>query len=281
MTTADMTTTHDQLGSGLTDMMPMHVEEQCARVERWRRAAEWPLTIAALAFLAAYAWPILQPTMSRQQLDVTRLVTVVTWSMFAGDYAVRTWLSPDRLDYVRRHLLDLVIVAVPLLRPLRLLRLLTLLAFLNRHAGRSLRGHVVTYVAGSTVLISVVGALAVLDAERYASDANITTPADAAWWTLTTITTVGYGDRYPVTGTGRLVALGLMVAGIALLGVVTAALASWLVQRVAEADDEAEATTQAQVAALAAEVRALREELARGALAVPQQAAAKAPRARR
>jgi voltage-gated potassium channel len=56
------------------------------------------------------------------------------------------------------------------------------------------------------------------------------------WWALTTIATVGYGDRYPVTGQGRLVAAGLMVAGIAVLGVVTASIASWLIEKVREVE---------------------------------------------
>ncbi|MFD1530749.1 potassium channel family protein, partial [Pseudonocardia aurantiaca] len=72
----------------------------------------------------------------------------------------------------------------------------------------------------------------VLDAERGAPDASITTFGEAVWWTLTTISTVGYGDRYPVTIEGRTVAASLMVTGIALLGVVTASIAAWFVETV-------------------------------------------------
>lgn len=117
------------------------------------------------------------------------------------------------------------------------------------------------YVGGSTALLLLVAALAVLDAERDARDANITTFGDAAWWALTTMTTVGYGDRYPVTAGGRWVAAGLMVAGVALLGVVTATLASWLVERVSEVDEQTQAATRRDIAALAAEVAALRSAL--------------------
>lgn len=88
--------------------------------------------------------------------------------------------------------------------------------------------------------------LAILDAERNQPNANITTFGDALWWAMTTITTVGYRDRFPVTGAGRFVAAGLMVAGIALLGVVTATVAAWFVQRVTEVQ-QAEAATRAQV----------------------------------
>ena len=71
-----------------------------------------------------------------------------------------------------------------------------------------------------------------LDNERGKPGANIETFGDAVWWAMTTVTTVGYGDRYPVTGMGRVIAGAVMVAGIALLGTVTATLASWLIDQV-------------------------------------------------
>lgn len=150
-----------------------------------------------------------------------------------------------------------------MLRPLRLLRLLTLLNVLNRGAGRSLRGRVAVYVMGATTLVLLMSSLAMLDAERDADAASITSYGDALWWAATTVTTVGYGDRYPVTGTGRLIAVALMLCGIALLGVVTASLASWLVQRVAEVEVAGQAATRRDIEALTAEVAALRTELNR------------------
>ncbi len=160
------------------------------------------------------------------------------------------------------HLPDLAVIALPLLRPLRLLRLVTLLNFLNRRAGDSLRGRVAIYVAGSTSLILFVGALAALDAEREQDGANITTFGDALWWAITTVTTVGYGDRYPITVTGRFVAAGLMLSGIALLGVVTASLASWLLSKIREVEEAIDAANDADIAALAQEIRELRREIA-------------------
>ena len=100
-----------------------------------------------------------------------------------------------------------------------------------------------------------------LDAERAAPGANINTIGDALWWSVTTITTVGYGDRYPTTATGRLIAVGLMLAGIALFGVVTATLASWLIERVSAENAADRAATADQAEALMVEVRALRVEL--------------------
>jgi len=75
------------------------------------------------------------------------------------------------------------------------------------------------------------GAIAVLDAEQDAADSNITTFGDALWWACTTVTTVGYGDRYPVTLEGRAVAVVLMIVGIGVVGAVTASVATWLMNR--------------------------------------------------
>ncbi len=78
----------------------------------------------------------------------------------------------------------------------------------------------------AVTLLVTVGALAVLDAERDAKGANITSFGDALWWAVTTITTVGYGDTYPVTFEGRIIATTTMLLGIALIGVVTAGIAT-------------------------------------------------------
>jgi voltage-gated potassium channel len=229
---------------------------------RWESAVEWPLTGLAVLFLGAYAWPILSPTLDPSWANVCRVVTFSAWVGFVADYIVRIMLSNRRWNFVRSHLLDLAIIALPVLRPLRLLRLITLLTLLNRSAGRALHGRVVTYVSGSVVLLMLVSSLAILDAERGRPGATITSYGDALWWSLTTVTTVGYGDRVPVTDTGRLVAAGLMLAGIALIGAVTASLASWLVQRVTEIEERSQAITREDIDALAAEVALLRRQLA-------------------
>jgi voltage-gated potassium channel len=121
---------------------------------------------------------------------------------------------------------------------------------------------VAVYVVGATSLILFVSSLAVLEAERAEKGATITTFGDALWWAATTVTTVGYGDRYPITPQGRYIAGGLMLGGIALLGIVTATLATWLLDKVREVEEQAQTATRADVAVLAAEVRALRAELA-------------------
>jgi len=114
------------------------------------------------------------------------------------------------------------------------------LSALNRRAKIRLRGRVGIYVAGGAILLAFCAALAVLDAERSNADANITNFGNAIWWAVTTPTTICYGDHYRTTAIGRLVAFGLMIGGIALLGTVTATLASWLVETVAAEKKQAE-----------------------------------------
>jgi voltage-gated potassium channel len=188
-----------------------------------------------------------------------------TWSIFAVDYVANLWLAADRSSWFVRNLHELLVVALPFFRPLRLLRLVTLLSVLHRTLGDTLRGRVVTYVVGSAAMLVFVGALAVLDVEQSAPDAKIVTFGPCAVLAITTITTLGYGDMYPVTPLGRMVAAALMMSGIAVLGVVTASIASWLVQRVedtAEAAAEAEEPVRAEMAELVADIALLRGEIA-------------------
>jgi len=156
---------------------------------------EWPLTAIAVLFLVAYAWPILDPELDQPWPAVFLAITWAAWAVFALDYFVRLILAERSGAFVRTHLFGLATVVLPLLRPLQLLRLVTLLNVLNRYAGASLRGRVMVYVVGSMVLVLFVSALAVLDAERGREGSNITTFGDAVWWSFTTVTTVGYGDR--------------------------------------------------------------------------------------
>lgn len=226
----------------------------------WERRTEWPLTLLALAFLLAYAVSVLYPDLPEPFTVVVNVVSTVTWLSFALDYVVRLVLAEHRWAFVRRHPLDLAVLALPVLRPLRALRLVIVLTAIDRRVRGSFRGKAATYVSGSVVFVVFVGALAVLDAERGAPGATIATFGDALWWALATVTTVGYGDELPVTVTGRLVAAGMMLAGIVLLGVVTASLASWFVEKLEEVRGE-EQETQDSLAALVTEVRELRREV--------------------
>jgi voltage-gated potassium channel len=217
----------------------------------------------ALAFLVAYAIPILEPDSSPSVKSICHVVVWATWGLLVLEVAVRFWRAERKGDFFKGHWFDVIAVALPVLRPLRLLRLLVLLSALQRFVGESLRGRVAIYVGGSIVLTSFVASLAVLDAGRKSGHGNIQTFGDAIWWVMTTLSTVGYGDHYPVTTEGRFVAVGLMVFGVALLGVVTATLAAWLIQQAREIEDESDALQRRDILALQDEVRQLRAELQR------------------
>jgi voltage-gated potassium channel len=233
-----------------------------SRVERWERSAQLPLMAVSLLFVAAYAWPILDPGLDPALVSLCDLVVWLTWAVLVVELVVRFAAAESKWRFVRRHPLDIAAVVLPVLRPLRLLRLLTLLNVLNRYAGSSFRGRVGVYLLASVSLIVFMGSLAILDAER-GGDGPIKTFGDALWWALATITTVGYGDMYPVTTEGRFVAAGLMFCGIGVLGVVTGTFASWLVDRVEaiEEIDEGVTATSADVLALREEILRLRESL--------------------
>lgn len=226
-------------------------------LERWRHLTEWPLTAAAAVFLVAYAWEVIA-NLHGPQLVVAESIIWATWFVFLLDYAVCLALAPHRWRWFYTHLFDLAIVVLPMLRPLRLLRLVTILAILQRSAGTAFRGRVLVYVAGAGSLLVFTAALAALDAERGAPHAHIETFPQAVWWAFETISTVGYGDYTPVTEVGRLVAVGLMIGGIATLGIVTATLASWIVDRVAQTEIDTRSATRGQIRELSAQVAELK-----------------------
>ena len=228
--------------------------------QAWQKLVEWPLVGAALLFLAVYSWQIIGDLHGPQEV-FAEVIIGVTWAMFLIYYLVNLALAQNRGRWFIRHLFDLAIVVLPMLRPLRLLRLVTILSILQRSAGTAFRGRVVVYAVGASVLLVYVAALAMLDAER-GHPGSIQTFGEGLWWAFVSITTVGYGDYFPVTPTGRVVAVGIMIGGIALIGVVTATLASWIVEKVSEANEAEQVATKAHIDELLAEVRAIREDVA-------------------
>ncbi|MGH3613988.1 MAG: potassium channel family protein [Pseudonocardia sp.] len=248
------------------------------RIAAWDRRVDWPLTGLAVAFLVGYAWQVLDTSLSGTAKAALEVALTGVWVVFGIDYLIRIGLARRRWHYVGTHLLDLAILVLPMLRQLRALRVITVISVLNRQLRADFRGRVAIYVVGTVALVGFVASLAVLDAERDAPDATITDFGEAVWWTLTTISTVGYGDRFPVTLQGRLVAATLMVAGIALLGVVTASIASWFVENLRRTGEQVSAgiedvteevaeieltgqRTAVQLAAVLAELRSITARL--------------------
>ena len=229
-------------------------------LQRWERHAEWPLAAAALLFLGLFSVQVLAQPHGREA-HILWAVDWAIWGLFVLDYIVRFSLAPNRWHWFIRHLIDFAIVTLPFVRPLRLLRLLVLIEVLQKAVGDAFRGRIVVYTVSGVVLLIYTASLAVFEKERYLHGATINSFGKAIWWSITTVTTVGYGDVYPVTDAGRIIAVLLMIGGISLVGVVTASLASWIIQSVAEEETATQAVTAAHIEELRSEIRELGQQL--------------------
>ena len=182
-------------------------------------------------------------------------IGIAVWIAFAVDYFVRLTLSVPRGAFVRTHKLDLLMVLLPFLRILRVIMIVI----------RSIRQIPTQRIAASMVGIAAgvvsIGALLEWRFESRADGASIDTLGHAFWWAIVTTTTVGYGDTYPVTWQGRIVAAMVMLVGVGLIGTVSASVASWFVARRREA--EAVAGSPVDVAALQGQLEVLAAEQAR------------------
>jgi voltage-gated potassium channel len=215
--------------------------------QRFSRAVDGPLMVLALAMIPLIVVPLvadLSPGQARAVLAVDYLI----WAAFAVEYVVKLYLAPQRWRFVKANIPDLVIVVVPMLRPLRVLRSARLLRLLGlarvvafaveglQETREVLRRRGLSWVLLIVLALNLVAAALVLTFERDMPNGNIHSYPDALWWAVTTITTVGYGDRFPMSPAGRGVAVVLMVSGIALFGVITASIAAYFVEQKAEQD---------------------------------------------
>jgi voltage-gated potassium channel len=227
------------------------VDGELSRLDRYEHRTATPMTVLAVAFLFVYSTPIIWSSAPGPVHEVLRLLNLTIWAAFVVDLAIRAWLSGRPLGYVVRHPIDLLLILLPMLRPLRVLRVFTAMQMLIRQGGRVSIGKTLAGAAGAALLLMFIAAVAMLDAERGNPDSTIHSFGDALWWSGATVATVGYGDVYPVTWIGRWVAFCLMLVGISLIGVVTASIAAWFVGRSEEVESD-----------LVSEIRALREEVA-------------------
>jgi len=160
-------------------------------------------------------------------------------------------VSPNRVEYLRRHWLEVLVVVVPFLRPLRLIRIF----LFGSRAWVGVRRLVhVDFIFVYGIGLVIIAATIVASVEM-GENASIHSFGDALWWAMATITTVGYGDMVPVTAAGRAMGFVLMLGGIAFFSGITANLASFLVRG---SGPDKKVLTQ-----LTIEVKALRQEVAR------------------
>ena len=176
--------------------------------------------------MAGYAWPIINPNLSPALHSLCNWTLFVIWVFFAFDYFARLSIADDKRLFVRKNLLDLAAVALPFLPLLRAIRALAAVTVLSRRNRGSRSQQVTTSVVTLAFATWFVAGLAVTEAERHVDGANIQGVGDGWWWAITTMATVGYGDTYPVSPQGRIVGMSLMIMGVALLGTITASIAS-------------------------------------------------------
>ena len=184
------------------------------------------MLISAVIFLVVITIPLYYPDLPSPLRLFLATVNVLVWGLFLIDYLLRLWFADRRGHFIRVNLIDLLVLAVPFLRPLRVVRAIGLFGAISRRAGGKSQGRTTSEVFLAVGALVVLAGGLVLDAERGHQHANIRTPSDALWWAMSTVTTVGYGDRYPTTGLGRIVGVLLMLVGIALLGVVSGGIAT-------------------------------------------------------
>ena len=208
------------------------------RIEKYSRITFWPMAVLSIAFLYFYCVSNFHLAIAESHPTLFSVADNVIWAIFIIDYLILLGLSESKWLFFRTHIFHLVVVALPFLRVLRIgLLILMLTKTLGQLKNRILIS-IPVYTIVATGLFALLGAASVYDAEYQSDGSNIKTPQDAFWWAAVTIFTVGYGDKFPVTGQGRLYGVGLMICGIAIVGTVTATFAGWLIGQIREVESE-------------------------------------------
>ena len=188
------------------------------------------LTVLALVYLAAFSYPAFVAEISITTQDRLEIVQWSTWALFALDLFIGIWASSNKKSYLKSHPLEILSVALPFLRPLRLLRVITFGALVVQKVAVGKHLAITFKVFLFSILIAYIAAVQITITERDVPTSNIKSFGDGLWWAVTTVTTVGYGDKFPTTSMGRVLAVGLMLVGISLMGVITASVAAWFVK---------------------------------------------------
>jgi voltage-gated potassium channel len=239
------------------------------------------LFVAALSVLSLVNIVLVLLPLSDQATDVVLIVDVALCAIFLADFFLRLKRAPSKREYVvhDKGWLDFLgSLPLPGVRVFRLFRIARVAHVLRVYGVRGLLAKLNADRAGTALYLAVFLAIIVLQfgsmfmigAEKEAPNANIHTASDALWWSYVSITTVGYGDRYPVTNTGRMVGIVTITIGVGLFGVITGFLANLFLapkKAAAKPDDQPQAPTavdmERKLDQLIVETHALRDRLAR------------------
>ena len=207
-------------------------------VDRIEEVTKYPTIVLGTAW---FVIAIIVVTTNVNGMASTALVGALfaLWVVLLIEYLVRLVVSPDARGYVKRRWVEPATVLLPPLQGWRLVGMEKMSLLLHEGELRLeaiLRHHSLFRVLIAAVVTLLLGAWLVLLFEEKAKGANIHSYPDALWWAIVTVTTVGYGDRYPVTEDGRIVAAVLMLVGIGLIGVLTATVASVFIKEHTDAE---------------------------------------------
>jgi len=207
------------------------------RSRRIEHAFEWPILIAALLVIPVVV--IEQSDLADPWRSLAAVANWAIWIAFATELIVMLIVVPDKWNWLRRHPLEVVVVvltppflpaafqAARVLRLLRLLRLVRIAPLARR----------LFSLDGLRYVVLLGGLAAAGGGAMYAAVEEDVSTWDGVWWAVSTMTTVGYGDEFPVTVLGRLLAMGLMVIGIGFIAVLTGAVAErFLATRIEESE---------------------------------------------
>ena len=209
-------------------------------VDNIERVTKYPMALLGLAWLAV---AIVVLTEDRHRSASVVLVGTLfgLWAILLMEYLVRLVLAPDRRGYLRRRWVEPVTVVVPPFQGWHVVGIEKMSLLVHEGMLRVeaiLKHHSLFRVLIAAAATLVLGAWLVLLFEENAKGSNIHSFPDALWWAIVTVTTVGYGDRFPVTEGGRAVAVVLMLVGIGLIGVLTATVASVFIKEHTDANKE-------------------------------------------
>ena len=192
-----------------------------------RRTIDISLALLGFVYLALWYLKIESTDSSiRSAMEISMITLNV---LFAIDYVWRLSVANRKIDFLKNNLIELVAIVFPFFRAFRAFRVvLAVLQLVKIRESRRLSTNLFLVVALPLLMLG--SALAILDAEGDVSGTKISSFNDAIWWSFSTLTTVGYGDIFPVSVEGRIVAAVLVLFGLGSLSVLTANIASWFIE---------------------------------------------------
>lgn len=225
----------------------------------WEDRTSTPMFVASVLYLLAFAAPIMSTRIQEPYDGYLNIIQMILWGLFAADYCIRLYLAPRRLYFITHNLMNLAIVLLPAWRIVSFLAMIHLTT--NRQYKRL--SELAVKLFGYTAIFIIMFALAIYSVESSEPGAMIRDLPTAYWWTFTTLATVGYGDVYPITGIGRVIAVVVMLYGVGMVAVATGALASWIIEKIGGREEQEYPATKADVDDLRQEISELRALLAR------------------